>query len=380
MKRHGIVLVVFMLPIVLFNCKKNDAPRRDPVSLIGLPVTALSPEDNQSSSQKIALGQLLFWDPILSGSKDVACASCHHASLGYTDNLDLAIGTNATGIGPSRHFNFPNDIKLSRRNTPTIINVGFNGMDATGSYDPSKAAMFFDNRTTGLELQCLQPVATLEEMMGHTFTKANVTDSIVNRLKAIPAYVQLFNSSFGASSVSISNVSKAIASFERSIIANNTPYDRYVRGETGALNQLQLQGMRAFQQNRCNTCHSGPMFSDYKLHVLSAPDNSKLPTDGGAAGSYAFRTPSLRNLALTAPYMHSGVFNSLSQVLDFYEQVGRGRSQNSHVSNAQLDPQLRGIGDNDKAAIIQFLQSLNDNSFDRNIPSEVPSNLHPGGN
>ena len=380
MRRHVIVVIVFIIPIVLFNCKKNDATRGNTASLGSLPLAVSSTVDNQSSSQKIELGRLLFWDPVLSGSKDVACASCHHASLGYTDNLDLAIGTNASGIGTSRHFNFPNDIKFSKRNTPTIINVGFNGMDANGNYDPTKAAMFFDNRVNSLELQCVQPVQTMEEMMGHKLTQATVLDSVVSRLKAIPAYVQLFNNSFGANSVSITNVSKAIASFERSIVSNNAPYDRYVRGETGALNNAQLQGMRAFQQNGCNKCHSGPMFSDYQLHVLSVPDNNKLPTDGGASGSYAFRTPSLRNLALTAPYMHSGVFNSLTQVLDFYEQVGRGRSQNSHVSSAQLDPKLQGIGDNDKATIIQFLQSLNDNSFDRKIPTAVPSNLRPGGN
>ncbi len=380
MKRHVIVLIIFIFPILLFNCKKTDATRENFDSLGSLPLAVLSPTDNPSSNQKIELGRLLFWDPILSGSKDVACASCHHASLGYTDNLDLAIGTNASGIGTSRHFSFPNDIKFSKRNTPTIINVGFNGMDSNGQYDPAKAAMFYDNRTSGLELQCIQPIQTLEEMMGHKLAPAIVLDSVVSRLRAIPAYVQLFNNSYGPNSLTMLNVSKAIASFERSIVSNNAPYDRYIRGETGALSNVQLQGMRAFHQNGCNKCHSGPMFSDYQLHVLSVPDNSKLPTDGGASGSYAFRTPSLRNLALTAPYMHSGVFNSLSQVLDFYEQVGRGRSQNSHVSNGQLDPKLRGIGDNDKAAIIQFLQSLNDNSFDRNIPTAVPSNLHPGGN
>ncbi len=126
--------------------------------------------------------------------------------------------------------------------------------------------------------------------------------------------------------------------------------------------------------------HSGPMFSDYALHVLSVPDNPKLPTDAGATGTYAFRTPSLRNLSLTAPYMHSGVLNSLNAVLDFYERVGDRRTQNTHVNNSQLDGNLQRINDRDKGAIIQFLTALNDGSFDKSIPTAVPSGLHPGGN
>lgn len=98
-----------------------------------------------------------------------------------------------------------------------------------------------------------------------------------------------------------------------------------------------MQGMQAFANNGCNKCHSGPKFSDYSLHILSVPDNAKLPTDAGANNTYAFRTPSLRNLSLTAPYMHSGVFNSLDQVLNFYNQIGGHRSQNGHVSNNRID-------------------------------------------
>lgn len=119
---------------------------------------------------------------------------------------------------------------------------------------------------------------------------------------------------------------------------------------------------------------------DFQLQVLSVPDNSKLPTDAGANSTYAFRTPSLRNLALTAPYMHSGVFTSLDQALNFYDQVGDRRSQNAHVSANNLDGKLQHINNNDRQLIIQLLNALNDNSFDKTIPARVPSNLHVGGN
>ena len=221
---------------------------------------------------------------------------------------------------------------------------------------------------------------TFEEMAGHQFVTVSAIDSIVNRLKSIPEYVQLFTDVFGTNSISVINLGKAIASFERSIISTNSPYDKYIRGDAGALSAQQLQGMKAFQNNGCINCHTGAMFSDYQLHVLSVPDNPKLPTDAGANSTYSFRTPSLRNLALTAPYMHSGVFTSLDQVLNFYDQVGDRRSQNAHVNANNLDGKLQRINNNDRQLIIQFLNTLNDASFDKTIPTTVPSGLHPGGN
>lgn len=163
------------------------------------------------------------------------------------------------------------------------------------------------------------------------------------------------------------------------IVANNSPYDQYILGNASALSAVQIQGMKAFAANGCVKCHSGPMFSDLQLHVLSVPDNARLPSDAGAAGTYTFRTPSLRNLAYTAPYMHSGVFSNLNEVLNFYDQVGDGRSQNSHVRSGQLDGNLQRLSRDDRDAIIQFLNSLNDNGFDKSVPATVPSGLHSDG-
>ena len=369
---------MFVCIMALVHCSKNDAGFVAS-DFTALPLTVTTPADNLQTAQKIALGKLLFWDPVLSGKKDVACASCHHASLGFADALDLSIGVNGTGLGTARHFLSPNNIPFAKRNSLSIINTAFNGITSGGICDPVTAAMFFDSRIRSLELQSLEPIKTLEEMRGTTITTPAILDTVVLRLKAIPQYAQLFSDVF-QSPVTIQNVGKAIASYERSIVSNNSPYDKYERGDKSALTSTQVAGMKAFSSNGCIKCHSGPMFSDYALHVLSVPDNGKLPTDAGANGSYAFRTPSLRNLSLTAPYMHSGVFTSLDAVLNFYDQVGEGSSQNGHVSNNQLDGNLQRINRNDKDAIIQFLNSLNDNSFDKSIPASVPSGLHPGGN
>lgn len=365
--------------VVLVNCSKNDLAAS--ASLSPLPLSVTAPADNPQTAQKIALGKLLFWDPILSGRKDVACATCHHPSLGYADARDLSIGVNGQGLGTARRFLSPNAIPFVKRNSLSIINTAFNSISADGVCTPSTAAMFFDNRTHSLELQSLEPIKTLEEMRGTAIAAASILDSVVLRLKAIPEYVQLFSDAFQTTdAVNIQNMGKAIASFERSIVSNHSPFDEYMRGNKSAMTSAQIQGMNAFAASGCVKCHSGPMFSDYSLHVLSVPDNPKLPTDAGANGIYAFRTPSLRNLSLTGPYMHSGVFTSLDAVLNFYDQIGEGHSQNAHVGNNQLDGNLQRINRNDVNNIIQFLSALNDASFDKTIPATVPSSLHPGGN
>lgn len=383
MKKLQIISALILLVAVLVCCSKEDVRDlvRATADFKALPLSITTPVDNPQTAQKIALGKLLFWDPVLSGGKDVACATCHHPSFGYSDGLDLSIGVNGQGLGTARHFLSSTTTSFAKRNSLSVINTAFNGITAAGLYDPSTAAMFFDNRTHSLEGQSLEPIKTLEEMRGRAISSDVILDSVVLRLKGIPQYAQLFSDVFQTTSaVTVQNLGRAIAAYERTIISNHAPYDEYIRGNGSAMTNAQIQGMNAFVSNGCNKCHSGPMFSDYALHVLSVPDNPKLPTDAGANGTYAFRTPSLRNLSFTAPYMHSGVFASLNAVLDFYERVGNHRSQNRNVGSNQLDGNLQRMNEREKGAIIQFLNALNDAGFDKSIPASMPSGLHPGGN
>lgn len=202
------------------------------------------------------------------------------------------------------------------------------------------------------------------------------------RLRAVPDYPTLFTKAFGgAQAITATNLGKTLAAFERSLMANQSRFDRYMRGDTNAMTDGQIRGMQQFERVGCTNCHSGPMFSDYKLHVLSIPDNVKLPaSDQGANNTYAFRTASLRNLAYTAPYMHNGVFPTLEDVLSFYSQVRR-RPRNPNVERDQIDPLLRRLRNVNGAAsdVIEFLGALSDGSFDKTIPVRVPSDLHPGG-
>jgi cytochrome c peroxidase len=353
-----------------------------------LPRGVTAPPNNQTTPEKVALGRLLFWDPILSGSKDVACASCHHPDFGYAENLDTSIGVNGVGLSEGRRFASPNTIPFVKRNSQTILNTAFSGIDQKNSYDPATAPMFWDIRVFSLETQALQPIKTFEEMRGNAYPENAALGTVVSRLNEIAEYRALFAKAFGqagnAGSVTADSIGLALAAFERSLVANHSPFDRYMRGDRNAMTESQIQGMRSFERVGCVNCHNGPMFSDYKLHVLSVPDNPKLPaSDAGATETYAFRTASLRNLAFTAPYMHSGVFTTLRQVLRFYDDVEGGRrSENQRVGRSQLDPLLRelDVDGESRREIIDFLDALNDDSFDKTIPKRVPSGLPPGGN
>ncbi len=358
-----------------------------------IPLHPVAPADNPTTAAKVALGRLLFWDPILSGSRDVACATCHHPDFGYSDGLRLSIGVNGTGVGSRRTFVAGAPEHFAQRNSQTVLNSAFNGLRVSGATVASAAPMFWDLRTSGLEAQALEPIKSAEEMRGDAYADTAAIDAVVARLRAIPDYATMFNTAFGGGkqSVTAPNLARALAAFERTLVAVNSPYDRYLRGDRSAMSVTQIAGMEAFERTGCAGCHSGPMFSDYQAHVLGAPENPASPVpDAGVNGTRAFRTPSLRNLAATGPYMHSGALASLDDVLRFYNRAGRGqgrgRGRNNPALNVadgrpQTDPllrELRGVRRNGEE-IKAFLLALNDDRFDRTIPVRVPSGLRPGG-
>lgn len=365
--------------------------------LAPLPTTATAPRDNPTTAEKIALGRLLFWDPILSGPRDIACATCHHPDFGYAEPLDLSIGTGGAGIGGARAFMPGAPVRPVKRNSQTVLNAAFNGIDATGTHAPSSAPMFWDLRVRSLETQALEPIKALDEMRGETYPEDRAVAMVVDRLASIAEYRERFSRAFGGRNpVSETNLARALAAFQRSLVTPNAPFDRYMRGDATAMSPQQVNGMNRFQQAGCINCHSGPMFSDFLPHVLAVPDNMKLSeSDTGVDGTFAFRTASLRNLSSTAPYMHNGAFTNLNQVVNFYNRIarggrggggrgggGRGGAINANVARDQVDPlarqlNLRGGRQND---LVAFLRALDDDAFDRSIPERVPSGLKVGGN
>lgn len=370
--QSGRTLLAVVSVAVFIGALAATGDAQAPSPFAPLPLHVESPADNPSTPEKVALGKLLFWDPILSGTQDVACATCHHPDHGYADGRDLPVGVGGTGLGPRRAAG--SGSLLVKRNSPTILNVAFNGMvDATTHYDPTQAPMFWDSRVRGLEAQALSPIEALEEMRGGQISTGGGVAAAVARVAAVPEYQTLFRQVFGGDdAVNAVNMSRAIAAFERSLVSSDSRFDRYLRGETSALTAVELFGMEAFDKQGCTLCHRGPMLSDYQVHVLGVADNRALAgPDEGADGRAAFRTPSLRNLAVTAPYMHGGTIPFVDTVVaDFYRRPG---------NNPRVDPLLQQVAVESNASFITaFLATLN-GTFDRSIPTRVPSGLTPGG-
>src|SRR5258708_1204489 len=212
--------------------------------LAALPAAAPAPADNPSTPERVALGRLLFWDPILSGQKDVACATCHHPAFGYTDGLDLSIGANGAGLGPARAFKAGHAPRPVKRNSQTILNVAFNGLSVGGDSTGAGAPMFWDLRVRSPEAQALEPLKALAEMRGRGYAEDGGVAAVVSGVNAITEYRWLFARAFGGTTpVNDGNLGRALAAFERTLVASNTPFDRYMRGDTTALSPEQLLGM-----------------------------------------------------------------------------------------------------------------------------------------
>ncbi len=383
------LLSTVLLIIMFISCNQTEAANLDELiaelDLEALP-TVSDPADNATSQAKVDLGKILFWDPIVGGEKDVACATCHHPSLGYSDGLDIAIGVNGTGLGATRTENSGGlglTIERVGRNSPSVLNAAYNGMTSLGNYSPENAPMFWDSRMHSLEAQCQGPPTSRSEMRGDAYTEEATFDSIMARLAAIPEYVTMFDAAFGGGAAAITrkNYAKAIGAFERTIVTDNSPYLQYLGGQLSALTDQQKNGLLLFfDKAGCGQCHSGPMLSDFDFHALGVADNPSHPvgTDAGKDDLYKFRTPTLHNASLTGPYMHNGMFSTLKEVVEF---MNDGVSENANVLSGMIDPDFKPLNllDSEIDDIVAFLESLTDEDFDKTPPASVPSGLSVGG-
>lgn len=396
--KFTLLLLVSVSFITISSCKKDceeAPPVADPLDemIAMLDLQAVQevqhPADNPTSVEKVELGRLLFWDPIVGGEKDMACATCHHPGLGYGDGIDLAIGVNGSGLGPDRTENTGGltldngPIGRVPRNAPTVINAAYNGLTSSNGYSAEESPMFWDSRMSSFEEQCQGPPGSRSEMRGDAYEADDAMDSIALRLAANPEYVQLFNDAFGGEGVSVENYTKAMSAFERNIVAVNSPYDKYVAGDLNALNDDQKNGLILFHgKARCANCHFGPMFSDFDLHALGIPENPNsphFPADSGAFNEFKFKTPTLRNITLTGPYMHNGMFTTLKDIVEY---MNEGVSGNDNVTPDMLAADMAPLGLTEKEIdqIVAFLESLTDENFDTVVPTSVPSGLEVGGN
>jgi cytochrome c peroxidase len=355
------------LPLALIaGCTDYLTP--DPrETLAALPGSVPAPADNPTRPEAVELGRLLFWDPILSGDRDVACASCHHPDFAYSDGLAVSVGVGGRGVGPARAAN--PDAPRTPRNSQTVLAAAWNGLTVDGAVPPERAPVFWDHRLVSLEAQALGPIKSAVEMRGTSYAESEILDEVVGRVAGIPEYAAKFQAAFGAEGVSATTLAKAIAAFERTLVPRDSSFDRYLAGDDDAMTAAQIRGMHGFILQGCARCHSGPLLSDFKLHRLPVPTRPGEPIDLGD-GSGQFRTPSLRMVSATGPYMHNGAFATLDEVLDHYHNI----EVTDPLLEGDVEPPLGGGDD-----LLSFFEALSDGTFDRTIPERVPSGLPPGG-
>jgi cytochrome c peroxidase len=284
------------------------------------------PENNQPSPERIALGKSLFFDPRLSGEGNMSCASCHNPGMGWSDGLPTARGVKSSVL---------------RRATPTILNTGHNSIQM---WDGSKKT---------LEDQVMGPMRSDEEM--------NMDISkLFGWLNANEGYKAMFAKAYPGEPINESTLSKAVATFQRTVVSNNSPFDKWVKGEAKALTTQQVDGFKIFMgKANCVACHSEANFTDNGFHNLGLASFGNANPDMGRhtlrplnAMKGAFKTPTVREVARTAPYFHDGSAKTLMDVVEHYDRGGDVTSN--------LSPNIKPLNltKEEKLALVAFMQSL----------------------
>lgn len=285
------------------------------------------PKDNPLTKEKVELGRFLFFDKRLSRNNTIACATCHIPALAFTDGQPVSTGINHLQGG---------------RSAPTAINRGF------------AKAQFWDGRAPTLEDQSIGPFVSPVE---HGFADH---DELVAKIESIQGYKKLFKDVFGTNTITKENVGKAIASFQRTLISGNSPFDRYDRELEETISDAAKRGRELFfGKARCNLCHFGGNFSDEKFHNLGIGwggdmvDLGRYTVTKDQKDISAFKTPTLREISRTAPYMHDGRFGTLEDVVEFYNQGG--------VKNPFQDNQIipLKLTESEKRDLVEMLRTLN---------------------
>lgn len=308
------------------------------------------------SPQQIDLGRYLFFDPLLSVDGSQSCASCHQPDKGFSDGLGRSIGHNGQQLS---------------RSAPSLWNVAF------------LKSFFWDARANTLEEQMQGPLFHPAEM-------ANNPVRLLADLNASAAYRDLFRAAFPAvdiagEGIGLDQVYTALAAFESSLVSLNSRYDQYAHGYADALTDNEKEGLNIFRSfvARCAECHTPPLFTNQQVAVLGTPEPEGMPFDPGAGAvgdptqRGGFKVPSLRNIELTAPYMHSGRFASLKEAAEFYT-LGRGHAvpegEDLKIHWHIWEPNL---SDTELDRLVDFMKTLTDESFKPREPELLPSGLAP---
>ena len=290
-----------------------------------LPTVVPIPSSNLNYTAKIELGKQLYFDGRLSKNNAISCAFCHNPGTGFADPRQTSIGVGG-GVGG--------------RQSPTVYNTGLNHVQ------------FWDGRARSLEEQAIGPIHNPVEM-------AETHEHVVAKLGKIKGYQQQFRAVFGTD-VNLQGIAEAIAAYERTVLSTNSAFDKYVLGAQKAMDEAAVRGLALFKgKARCILCHNGPNFTDNQFHNLGVPQVGPMKEDLGRFAVSraekdrgAFKTPTLRSITETAPYMHDGAFKTLEEVVEFLDQGGG--------SNPNLSPLVKplNLAVEEKSDLVAFLKAL----------------------
>lgn len=431
-------------------CLAGGAGTQNPARPANLPAPVTDADYAPVNMEEAKLGQLLFYDPVLSGNRNIACSTCHNPKFATGDGVSLGMGEGGIGLGPDRHPD-PADMPEQRipRNAPPLFNLGAHGFDALFDdgriqTDPSRPSglrtPLEDEMVRGfhnvLSAQTMFPVLAQDEMAGHVSEndvskmarEGRITgpggawDLIAKRVQAIPAYDAMFKRVYPdiaqGRPIAFTDISNAIAAFVAlEWRSDDSPFDAYLRG-TGTLPAEAMAGMQLFYGSaRCSTCHSGKFQTDQKFHAMGEPqlgpgkvarfesgqrDIGRMRVSNDPADAYAFRTPSLRNVAQTGPWGHAGAHTDLSEFVRYHADPRAGMAHYKRTAilpaftPAKADWAIMGdpaeraailaavkakpvkLSPTDVAEIVAFLGTLSDPVALKGrmgIPKAVPSGL-----
>ncbi|WND02511.1 cytochrome c peroxidase [Temperatibacter marinus] len=305
------------------------------------------------NAKVIDLGRFLFFDPILSKDGVMSCATCHDPKKGFSDGIDRSFGVHGEKVA---------------RSSPSLWNVGF--LDR----------LFWDARSNSLEEQAEGPLFAADEM-------GNSPEVLLKDMNANSTYSRLFIEAFegrDGDMIELDQIVHALTAFQSTLVSFNSRYDQYALGYHEALNKNEIEGLNLFRSfvARCSECHTPPLFTNKQTAVIGTPITQGLPYDVGAEETYkeptmrgAFKVPTLRNIAKSAPYMHAGQFSKLRDAVEFYNK-GRGhavpKDQTVRVHWHIWEPNLK---QNEIDRLVDFLGTLTDESFMPKTPVQVPSGL-----
>ena len=343
MKTKSILLAVIVSVLIIsYNaCKKDDSATNATTNYLDLPAVPYHYDMGISTDEIITLGRVLFYDKHLSVNNSISCGSCHKQAAAFSD-----ISASSTGF----------ESRITSRNTPPIQNLGFGAF----SMPPS---LFWDGREKFLLNMVLKPI------LNHVEMGMNDMEAIVTRVKALPYYKDLFVSAFGSDEVTINKIANALSSFTGSISSVNTKFDMSRFGQT-TLNGLEAYGKSLFfSKYDCSSCHQEEFTNPYQVGGgfvnigldVNYKDNGVGALTGNPADNGKFKIPDLRNVALTAPYMHDGRFATLDQVLEHYSHgIADHPNLDQRLRAASGSPKRMNITAEEKTALIAFLNTLTD--------------------